>query len=115
MKTVLFHFVDGVKEVKVGDIFISVNSSRRSGITNQKIEKIGNKLITCSRSKFYIENGKQQSEYSADNAYSSVEAYNRIVEENTFIRKVHNQISGYGCKISFEQAKQINEIMGFKI
>jgi len=111
---VIFNFADGPKEIKVGDTFIAVhpNDSRR-GVSKFKVDKIGITLITAGREKFYIATGRRQTEYTAEEAYSSEEAYQIIRKQDSFIRKVRNHFD-YRSKITYEQAVKIAEIIGLK-
>jgi hypothetical protein len=111
-KVVMFNFIDGQKEIRVGDtIVISSPRSRKGDMPRtQTILKIGNKLITTEREKFYIETGRAQQEYGLpDGAYSSIAAYSDCVEKSVFINKVQQELQG--VRLTYEEAVSVKHIL----
>ena len=114
-KKVIFNFLDGKKEVSVGDTIAVASHRTRKGDEprTQTIEKIGNKFITTGRDKFYIETGYSQQEYGLpDGAYSSIEAYKECVHKNIFIDEVQQEIRNR--KLTYDESVAIKSILNQK-
>lgn len=117
-KAIIFNFVDGPKEIKVGDTvyYCETNSPNREMIVGE----VGRKYLGICFSesskpcaKFDIETGQEKTEYSKGALYSSKEGYDRIKEEQALINSVHQFFYEHN-EISLEQALKIRDILGIK-
>lgn len=113
-KIVKFKFRDGIKEIKVFDTVIVVNSDARYNEPSKKtIQKIGNKLIHLEfGEKFCIEDGCYAGEYASYSIYSSLDGYKYIVEQEEIISKIKNLFTyGYSKTYNNKKLKEILEYL----
>lgn len=111
----MMKFVDGIKEIKVGQIVVYSNGQgcRNYRLIESTIEKIGNKLITLkNRDKFYLKDGSKKTIYVSGLLFSSKEAYDLYTEQNQFIIRVEQKLRGYSFRMTYEQAVSISKIIG---
>ena len=111
MESAMFNFVDGIKEVKIGDTFISYNY--HNGYKRKHtIKKIGRELIHTDTDSFYIKTGLQKTDYTPCKAYTSIEVLESINKQNIFIERVRNDLK-YRT-LNYSQALSIARILGIK-
>jgi hypothetical protein len=108
-KTAMFNFIDGEKEVRVGDRFISVDGRGRA--YNCIVTKLGNKFISTDLGdKFYISTGREQCDYSPSYAYSSMNVYEVLSKQRSFISEVERQIRNMR-DLNYQDAIDIRKIL----
>ena len=113
----MMKFGDGLKEIKVGMTVYVTNGQSGSHfrVREDIVEKVGNSLVSLAHSsnKFYLDTGREQSNYVAGTIYSSLEAYQEIKAQAETIFKVNQALSSQ--KLSYQQAVQIAEILGLSL
>lgn len=120
-KVKTFKFGDGTREVKVGDIVYMAPRERRDYGRDMVIQKVGRDLITIGyelngrdAAQFYMEDGKQKTDYMGTTLYSSKAAYDEAVRQSQLIGKVTEHFRGYQNRITYEQAVKIAAILGIQ-
>jgi len=115
----IMKFADGAKEVEVGMqvVYSNGQSGRHHHMLNEStVEKIGNKLVTLKDgSKFYLEDGTKQTEYTSGRLYSSKEEYDLSVKRAELIHTVERRVKDYSFHMTYDQAIKIAKIIGLEI
>jgi len=114
MKTM--KFVDGVKEISEGMTVVLTNgASGRFRMREAIVEKVGRELATIGGTRFYLETGKEQTEYTSGAVYSSIAAYNDYTVKMKLISSVKSHIYKIDFTMSYEQAQEIAKILNIKV
>lgn len=114
-KKMLFKFASGEEPIVVGQkVFYYGKNSRSSG-TELVIEKIGKSLLHLNyRTVFHLEDGSEKVNCGiGGHLYTSKEAWALTTKKERFISEVKRSFER--SRPTFEQAKQINDIMAFNI
>lgn len=114
----IMNFADGPQEVSVGMKVVHSNGQggRHFRLSETEIEKVGNKLITLKNgTKWYLEDGRMQTEYTSGSIYSSKAAFEKAIAEGKVIDTVKTQLRSYGYGMTYEQAIKIAEILNLKL
>lgn len=118
MKDKMMNFADGLKAITIGMEVAYGNGQggRHFHLYKSKVKTIGHKLVTLENGdKFYLEDGRMQTQYASGLLYSSKEAYDKDCLEQKIISNVCARIRDIGYKMTFDQAVKIAEIMDISV
>jgi len=108
----MMNFADGLKEITEGMqvAYDKGKSGRHLHVIQSTVTKIGNKFVTLDNGdKFYIENGKQQTEYVSGELYSSIEAYQESKMQDKVIREVQSRLRD--VRLTYPQALEFQKLL----
>jgi 3-phenylpropionate/cinnamic acid dioxygenase small subunit len=112
--TKMMNFQDGIKEICEGMTVVTYNpSNSRHGTSEVTVEKVGNKLVSVSgRRSFYLETGREKTEYTASIMFSSLAAYEEYQKQAKLISSVRDYLRN--CQLTYEQAQKVVEVLNLK-
>ena len=106
-----------LKDVKVGDKVILRTGGWFPSESVEVVEKITPKGYIKVSGQLYMVNdeGESASAKGSSSAwlYPWTEEYERKIKEKRYINQVKRKMNDYNGKLTFEQAKQISEILKF--
>lgn len=113
-KEKLMNFGDGLKPIKIGQTVLCTNgqSGSHKRAYESTVKTIGSKLVTIDNgTKFYLDSGREQSEYVSGCIFSSLKEYERVQNEDRIIGIIWYEMTRRSYNsLSIEQALEIAKI-----
>lgn len=111
-KAKIMNFLDGKKEIKIGDTCVCYNRTRED-VVIFTVKNLGLKFATMEDgSQFDYVTGKMKSRYTYDRLYSTKEAYEGSKIKYSTLQKLKSVLSSLNADdVSDDQLKAIKEAM----
>jgi hypothetical protein len=113
----IMNFSDGPREIKEGMTVAITNGQDGSHlrISEYKVLKVGRDLVTLNHGgrKFYLETGREQTNYTRGYIYSSLAAYQEMKKQNTYISNVKSILRN--VDLSYMEAQAVAEVLNLDV